>query len=104
MPRNAPSAAATDPALQSNSLFARGKVRVAARPPKLQADEWPSRSSSEGENLSNASTPTKEKMANTLLRWSMTGEDFVVARGVDQRGLAQRQPVPVLEGAYNLLK
>lgn len=50
---------------------------------------------------SNASTPDqKERMASDSrrLRWSLTGEEFTVARGVNQLGLALLQPAPVLEG------
>jgi len=48
--------------------------------------------------LSNASTPPKENMAICQRRWHPTEEDFTIARGVDQRGLMQRQPIPVLDG------
>jgi hypothetical protein len=58
------------------------------------------RAPSEDSDLSNVSTPIqKERMGGNShrLRWSVSGEEFIVARGVDQREY-QHQPVPVLEG------
>ena len=49
---------------------------------------------------SKASTPDQKERGSDSrrLRWSLTGAEFTVARGVDQQGLALLQPAPVLEG------
>ena len=80
-----------------------GPVR---RPPdRLLTGSWESCSDGEasGDALSNASTPTQRShvgaRSKMCLRWPATGEEYSLARGIDQCGLTQRHPVAVLEGA-----
>jgi hypothetical protein len=58
-----------------------------------------STSSGDEDNMSTASTPTRCKSASNLcLRLADTGDALLVAEGVDNSGLNNRQPMPVLEG------
>ena len=83
-------------------------VPVRRQPDRLLTGSWESCSDGEasGDALSNASTPTQTSQQSHVrarsemcLRWPATGEEYNLARGIDQCGLTQCQPVAVLEGA-----